>query len=411
MTATLSQLDRVVANAAYGFELPDDEEKSPTAGSASKPLTLKRLLDGAPPAPPTLGIDKFSLLADINCLAAFGDSGKSITLFTQSVCNVTGRPLFGTLEVKRPGPVVLVVPEDGEAVARHHVDAVVAGMNAVQRFTEAEWERLRRDLHIVGDDRRLNLLTDTPELFRLCEPVAPTLVIAEPVASLIGSESENDEHVAEAVCDNLRRDIARPLNAAVTIAAHLRKANPLSGSTGSTVHDVKGSAGWTNHARLVWILSKPKGGNLITYRLEKSNRLPTGIEHQVTLAIEADPENAAHWLTCTLTDANMGAKSQSLTPGIGRALNDNERKALGVLDDRNEPEARFSNSRWHEESGISNKETFRSVKDRLIDAQLAVAEPTGRMNPNGKSPVYQYGITDRGRDVLRTGWVSEGVKL
>jgi hypothetical protein len=382
-----------------------EDKAAPNGGHR---LDHKRLLEGEPPAPPSLSIDKFLLNADVNCFGAIGDGGKSVTIFTVSVCTVIGRPMFGTLAIKRPGPVVLVVPEDGEAVARHHVDAIIAGMGV----SEEERAVLVRDLHIIGDNRRFNLLTDTRELAVLCEPIRPSVVALDPVASLIGSESENDEHVAEMACDNLRRDIARPLGSAILLAAHLRKPSRENGaSTTATVHDLKGSSGWANHSRIVWILSKPKGSNLITYRLEKSNRLPTGIEHQVTLSIDADPENAAHWLTCSLTDANLGATSQSLTPGVGRAINENERKALNAIGDRLEPGARFANSRWREESGITSAETFRGVKDRLIEAGLAIAEPTGRMNPNGKSQVYQYGITDRGRAALSTGWVSEGVKL
>lgn len=377
------------------------------APNGERRLVLKRLLEGEAPPPPSLCIDKFLLAADVNCLGAIGDSGKSVTVFTAAVCTVLGRLMFGTLAIKRPGPVVLVVPEDGEAVARHHVDAIIAGMGV----SEEERDVLVRDLHIIGDNRRFNLLTDTPELAALCAPIRPSLVALDPAPSLIGSESENDEAVAGMAIDNLRRDIARPLGSAILLAAHLRKPSRENGAaTTATVHDLKGSAGWANHSRIVWILSKPKGSNLITYRLEKSNRLPTGIEHQVTLSIDADPENAAHWLTCSLTDANLGATSQSFTPGVGRAINANERRALKAIDDRLEPGARFSNSRWHSESGITSPETFRGVKDRLLDAGLATAQPTGRMNPNGKSQIYQYGITDRGRATLSTGWASEGVK-
>ena len=295
---------------------------------------------------------------------------------------------------------MLVVPEDGEAVARHHVDAVAAGME----LSDVERAVLTRDLHIIGDDRRFNLLTDTAELAALCAPIRPALIALDPVASLLGAESENDERVAEIACANLRRDLARPFGAAILLAAHLRKPSRENGATGAaTIHDLKGSAGWANHARVVWLLDKPKGSNLITYRLQKSNRLPTGIEHQVVLSIEANPDNAAHWLTLRLTDANLGAASQSFTPGKGRALNENERKALAVLDDCYEPGARHSHSRWLAESGILSPGTFRSVKDRLLAAGLALAEPTSQRNNNGKSPVRQYGITDEGRSVLNRG--------
>lgn len=402
---------RIQQNAAPDSPPPLDDGDAPQweEGSAEsdsppmpirRPLVLKRLLDGEPPRPPKLSIEKFLLAADVNCLGASGDAGKSVTIFTTAVCTVLGRPLFGSLTVKQPGPVVLIVPEDGEAVARHHVDAIVAGME----IGNDERATLVRDLHIVGDDRRFNLLVDTPELAALCRPIRPSLIGFDPIGSLIGGEDENAEHIAEKVCDNIRRYLARPLGSATVIAAHLRKPSRENGASSTpTVHDLKGSAGWANHSRIVWMLSKPKGGNLITYRLEKSNRLPTGLEHQVTLTIEADPDNAAHWFTLRLTDANIGATSQSLTPGIGRAINENERKALSATDDKHEPGLRLSYSAWFRRSGLNAESTFKTIRERLIDAKLVSPIPTGKKTRAGGTE-YSYEITTEGRRALDTGW-------
>jgi hypothetical protein len=364
-----------------------------------RPLILERLLEGEPPAPPRLQVDNFLLAADVNVFGGAGDAGKSTSMFATAIATVLGRPLFGSLEVRRPGPVVLVVPEDGRAVARHHVDALVAG---ITDLSDEERELLLRDLHIVGDNRRLNLLTDTPELAALIAEINPALIILDPISSLIGGESENDENIAEAVCDNLRRDIAWPMGAAVLLAGHLRK--PGRDSTDAvTVNDLKGTVGWSNHARMVWLVSKPKGGSVITFKLAKSNRLQTGLEHQVTLHIEADPDNAAHWLSARLTDANLGSNSQSFTPGTGRPINDNERRALVALDDTHVPGLRLSYSTWLKQSGITAESTFKNVRDRLLAAGLAEALPTGKKARNG-GVEYAYGITDAGRQTLITGW-------
>jgi hypothetical protein len=365
-------------------------------------LVLKRLLEGDPPPSPELQTDQFLLAGDVNVLGGGGDAGKSTTMFATAVATVTARALFGSLEVKRPGPVVLIVPEDGEAVARHHVDAIVAGMDPP--LMDEERERLAQDLHIIGNTNPINLLTDTAAIGALLEDVRPVLVILDPVSDLIGGADENEERVAQAVCSNLRRDIARPFDAAVLLAAHLRKPGR-DGGDAVTVHDLKGSAGWANHARMVWLVTKPKGGSVITYRLAKANRIQTDLEHQATLEIEADPDNAAHWLTCRLTDANLGASSQGFTPGLGRAINDNERRALEALDDRHEPGLRSGYSAWHRQSGIPADSTFRSVRSRLLDAGLASAIDTGRKARNG-GPEYAYAITDNGRKALKTGWVN-----
>ena len=372
-------------------------ESIPSAGLS---LTLKRLLEGDPPPPPSLQTDQLLLAADVNFLGGNGDAGKSTIMFHVAVCTPLQRPVFQTLPVRRPGPVVLVVPEDGEGIARHHVEAIIAGMG----LSADERGILERDLHIVGDERPFNLLADTAALARMCAEIRPSLLIADPIGSLIGGGEENDQHVAEAVCGNLRRHIARPFGTACLLAGHLRKPDRAAGSNAvADVFDLKGTVGWSNHARIVWTVSKPKGGNLITLRLVKSNRLPTGIEHQITLSIEANPENAAHWFTCQLTDANCGASSQSLTPGVGRSLNANERAALGCLDDPHVPDLRLSWSQWETRSGL-NTNTFPGIRKRLLDAGLAVSVPTGRKTRTG-SAEHVYSVTTNGRRALASGWV------
>jgi hypothetical protein len=395
---------RRLASGAVGTPGENQPEQSePGTGRAA--LRLRRLLEGDPPTPPQLHTDDLLLAGDVNLFAGDGDAGKSTSLLSCSVATVISRPVFGSLTVKRPGPVVLLLPEDGEAVARHHVDALIAGLDPP--VTAAERARLIRDLHIVEDTGPISLLRQTGQLADLIAGVGAVLFIAEPLANLLGEESENDETVAQAVCDRLRRDIGRPLGTAIVLAGHLRKpGRDSAGSEGATSrHDIKGSGGWANHSRMVWLLSKAKGSDLITFRLVKSNRLRTGLEHQVTLSIEADPEDKAHWISARLTDANAGAKgpSQSFTPGVGRAINDNERRALGALDDHLEPGTRLSYSAWLKRAGFTSENTFKDVRGRLLKAGLAEAIPTGKKTRSGGTE-YAYAITEGGRLALETGW-------
>jgi hypothetical protein len=373
-------------------------------------FSLRRLMQGEAPAAPALLVEQLLLDADLNVLGGGGGAGKSTIAQSISICTILGRPVFGTRAIRRPGPVVLLVPEDGEAVARHHCEAIAASMN----LTADERRTLERDLHIIGDERPMNLLTDTPELRELITPVRPSLFVADPLGNLLGGADENDQRVAAAVCDNLRREIARPLSTAILIAGHLRKpGRETDPSIAADVSDFKGSVGWTNHARMVWTVTKPKDGDLITLRLVKSNRIRTGTEHQITVAIEADADNEAHWRSCRLTDANLGAASVSLTPGVGRAINANERKMLEALVDAAEPERRVSRSEWLKLSGLKT-DTWKTIKNRLHSAGLTNAEVVG-VNRNGKSKTYNYGITEKGARALETGWVDvlsrgEGVK-
>jgi hypothetical protein len=134
--------------------LPDDDEPIGQREKTRR-IVLKLLLEGEPPAPPALQTDRFTLVGDITLLGGGGDAGKTTAMVTAGVCTPIGRPLFGTLAIKRTGPVVFIVPEDGEAVIRHHAEAIMTGLDV----TDVERATLTRHLHIVGDDRRFNLLT------------------------------------------------------------------------------------------------------------------------------------------------------------------------------------------------------------------------------------------------------------
>jgi len=157
-----------------------------------------------------------------------------------------------------------------------------------------------------------------------------------------------------------------------------------------------------NGARLVLGVTKKAGQNHVTLTGLKANRLRADIRHELTLDIEADPTNPARWLSCRITDANAGATSESLTPGIGRSLNANELTALSCLDDRHEPGKRLSWSRWRDESGL-NPNTFKTIKDRLLTAQLVAAVPTGKKTRNN-CPEYCYHITPAGIKAQNSGW-------
>jgi hypothetical protein len=384
-------------------EIMPDVGAQPTNGNRGG-VTLQRIMEGSPPRPPSLKVDQFLLAADVNLLGGHGGGGKSTLLFHTAVCAAVNRRVFGTLAVRESGPVALLVPEDGAVVARHHLDAIAAGLE----LTAGERAVLEANLYIVGDERPINLLTDTKVLAELLDAHGVDLLFCDPIASLIGGQKEDDEAVAGAVCDNLRRNICRPLQCTVGLAHHLRKPGRETVDAAATVHDLKGSAGWANHARQVWSVTKPKGGSTITLRLVKSNRLRTDTTHELNLTIAADPANEAHWLSCRLVDANAGASSHALAAGIGRAINENERKALLAIDDRLEPGRRVSWSEWTQTAGI-NKDSLKSIKVRLLDAGLAQALPSG-VHRNG-GHLYNYAITDRGRSVISTGWVSEGERV
>ena len=134
-------------------------------------------------------------------------------------------------------------------------------------------------------------------------------------------------------------------------------------------------------------------GKVIDYeisRLEISRRIGAV---ELTLREMAEPPRSP--------DRNTGTQSASLTPGAGRLLNNNDRRALATLDDTSEPGKRVSWSEWAK--SIPNVNTFRSVKTRLLGAGLAQAIPTGHKASNGGTE-HTYAITPRGIQALQTGW-------
>jgi hypothetical protein len=138
----------------------------------------------------------------------------------------------------------------------------------------------------------------------------------------------------------------------------------------------------------------------------KSNRLRAAdLHHELKVEIAASADNPAAWDSCAIIDANLGARSDAFTPGVGRPLNANERATLAALDDSQEPGLRASYSEWSRLSGLK-PDTWKSVRTRLLKAKLAEAIPTGKQTRTGGA-AHAYGITDRGRQALASGLVSD----
>lgn len=370
------------------------------ARAPSKAFPTKRLLVGEPPAPIQMAIDGRLIDCDINVTAAHGGGGKSIDAIAVAISAATGRPLYSTLKVNRVGPVLMVVPEDGESGARMMVDAIAVGM----KLTPDESALLTERLHIVADDTLVDITADAARIADTALSVGAVLVILDPLANLLNGKEENDNNVAGSTLDALRREVCRRARATVLLNVHLRKPGKDGPSDADvTAHDIRGGGGWVNGARLAFSLKK--SGNRRTLTAIKANRVKGDTRHELELSIVADPANEAHWLSCTLTDANRGATSETLTAGLGRPLNANEMRSLGCLDDRQEPGLRISWSRWKETAGIK-PDTLKSIKDRLVTGGLIEPIPSGKKTRFG-SAEYAYGITRAGRMALATGWAHE----
>lgn len=408
--ALVDRLERDVRQLRKGKEkAPDIAARLLTAlehlrladSAAPRPFPVVRVLEGVPITPPAVQVANLILDRDLNLWTGHGGAGKTVLLYLTAIGVVLGTPIFGALAVHRSGPVLLVIPEDGQAAARMILDAIVEGLALDTTQTQV----LAEQLVMISDDVEVKITADTSRLGATAREHGAVMVILDPLSNLLGGASERDEDIATVVSAALRRDVCRGAGATVLLSHHFRKPGKElgGGETIVTVHDARGSGAWMNSARLGFGVAKK--GQRITMTCLKSNRLRSDIRHELDLEIVGDPANKAHWLSCRVTDANVGASSEALTPGIGRELNANERAALGCLDDQHEPDKRLSWSTWRDDSGL-NPNTFKSVKDRLLDAGLAAAIPTGRKTRSG-GPEYGYQLTANGRHALNTGWVAE----
>jgi AAA domain len=365
-----------------------------------KPFPVVHVLSGEAPDPPALLVSDLLVDRDINLWTGHGAAGKTVLALMTATCVAIGRSVFGSLPVLRSGPVLLVLPEDGQTVARMMLDAIIAGLG----LDDYELELAAKRLIMVTDETVVNLVRDTRRLKKTAIENNAVFVALDPLRNVIGGEPENDNDLAGDCIAALRRDVCRGAGAALLLTHHHRKpGKDFVADTAASPHETRGAGAWANSSRLVFSIAKKD--SRLTMTATKSNRLRSDIRHELTLTIDADPENKADWRTCIVTDSNAGGSSETLTAGKGRALNQNELAALACLSDEHEPEKRVSWSAWRDDSGL-NPNTFRSVKTRLLDAGLVAALPTGRKNRNGGAD-YSYQITDAGRLALKSGWAFE----
>jgi hypothetical protein len=333
-----------------------------------RPFPTVRIMVGEPPSPPSMIVSGFGVDHDVNLITGPGGSGKTPLLLLVSICIAIDRPVFGTLRVGRSGPVVLALPEDGQPGGRMILDAIVASLN----LQAGELAILRDRLIVLEDDVRVNLAHDAARIADTYLEHGAVAFFGDPIRNLIGGGDENDNGLAGTVCESMRREVCWRADAAVFLTQHHRKQGKDAPADGEqSRYDVRGAGGWVDGSRLA--LGVRKHGSRITVSGLKANRVSSNIRHDIDLSIEADPANEARWLSCRLRDANAGAvssgaTSEALTPGVGRPINDNERRALEAIDDQHEPGRLVSWSEWTDSSGI-NAQTLKSVKGRLLAAR------------------------------------------
>jgi hypothetical protein len=127
---------------------------------------------------------------------------------------VTGRPALGRYAVPKPGPVLLVLEESGEAALHRRLDALARGHG----LDPGELDEL-----YYAANRRVRL--DEPDwqkrLEEACDAVQPRAVFLDPLARLKGaSRDENAQKEIAPVLDFMR-DLRHHADAAIVFVHHV----------------------------------------------------------------------------------------------------------------------------------------------------------------------------------------------
>ena len=360
---------------------------------APEQFLVRHILQGAAPAPPQQQVD--GLLPDADIAFMGGPPGVGKTLVAAAIAfGVTlGVPVFGSCQVRRQCPTLLVNGEDGEAVMRMILDAFTAGAD----LGTSERILLGAQLAMVADDELVNLATNVGRLAETVRATGAGLLIIDPLINALPSGDEWNNDRAGSICDEVRRRICRPFSCTVLVTHHHRKRGRDQDSDAASLEDLRGASAWGAAARVVYAVSKTD--ETIRLTCTKANRgKPAAMCHDLTLAIESDADNPAAWTSCTLLEEDTeGTAALSATM---RALTANERRALRALNDAEDGE-QLAYGAWARRCDVPER-SFDRCRAALVKAGYAVSVATGSRARNG-SPVHVYSITTEGRNALLPG--------
>lgn len=324
-------------------------------------------------------VKDFLLAKEYAVLGGDGGSYKSTIMFAVAGAVAGGYPVLNAFPVAQPHRVLIVSEEDPEEVIRNRLDALIAGhgwdpdvvLRNIQilalggaQITELQWQ-----LHIT----------------HLCAEHDIGLVCFDPLADLLsGENAEKDNEVARPVIRWFRQ--LGKAGHTPLVVAHVKKANQFTKSADAA--NLRGASAWANGSRVLYY-SEPKDGSL-WLTCGKMSRTKKPEPRELTLTVDADPENHATWHVATL--------GLSHPPGdwkvpSKRDLSPSEKTALTYVAAFDEP---ISYSRWEKAQGVSSS-ALALARRRLVSLDYVRAVEMGMWR--GK-PRHYYEATEAGRNAL-----------
>jgi hypothetical protein len=211
--------------------------------------------------PPREFVFKGALPLDVvSLLVATGGTGKSMLSLELAVSAATGRGLLAGFEpTAEPCRVAVLALEDDQQEIHRRLKRIGAAFNLA--FDDRDPLAVARNVRlfclpsfaVCAADEDTNMLAASDDLKRLSAELAdfkPRLVIADPLAGLLGGVvEEGSNEAAQAIIGMLRSAI--PPGAAMLVCAHTSKAERMVSTT------ARGASAWMDAARQVLALRPP----------------------------------------------------------------------------------------------------------------------------------------------------------
>lgn len=272
----------------------------------------------------------------VSLLVATGGTGKSMLSLEMAATATTGRALMSCIEpTAGPSKVALLALEDEEREIHRRLKRVAQAFNLERDSTDLV--AVARNLRLfclpaftvcsIGRDGMLNRSEAMERLAAELAEFQPRLVIADPLAGLLGGVVEEaSNEAAQAVIGLLRA--AMPPGAALLVCAHTSKAERMLSTT------ARGASAWMDASRQVLALRPPDNGDgkilgdeapiTVILEMTKSNYSPLATPVYLQRCVLPDfagvlkpfdfadcKQRAAQARTAEIGDAVLGALAES----------------------------------------------------------------------------------------------------
>lgn len=155
------------------------------------------LLRGDDPGPTPFLVDELLVDRAVAAIVGAPKLGKTWVVLELAIAIATGRSAFGRFQVRKPGPVLLVLEESGEAALHRRLDALTRGQ-------ALEADELQTLYYAANKRVRLNEPDWQRRLDEACAEIKPRAVFLDPLARLKGATDENVQKEIAPVLDYMR---------------------------------------------------------------------------------------------------------------------------------------------------------------------------------------------------------------